>query len=62
MMTDEEIKQIIIEEHIEDITEWVFRDLGSLDIWLTDILKLNEKSREELLNEYPHIQEDLEGF
>jgi len=59
-MTTEEIRDIVIDEHVEDITKWVIKDPGSLAIWLRSILKIDNMSRDELLNEYSHIQEYIE--
>jgi len=43
---------MIIEGHVEDIKEWVLRDMDSLVSWLEIVLELEYKTKEELEEDY----------
>lgn len=63
-MKKEDMIDTIIEGHIDNIQEWVLKDIDSLSSWLEAVLELEDKTKEELIENYGSYlvsYEDLES-
>jgi len=57
-MTKKEMIKQIVDNHVEDIREWVIRDEASLRAWIKEVLRLREMTKEQLKGEFSLYMEE----